>query len=67
MMKVLGVEKEDVYACGDGLNDVEMLGFVGHGIAMGNGEPEAKAAATYVTKHVSENGILEGLKLVGLL
>lgn len=67
MIKVLGVAKEDVYAFGDGLNDIEMLGYVGHGIAMGNAEDEVKAAATYVTKHVSENGIYEGLKMVGLL
>ncbi|WNS43447.1 Cof-type HAD-IIB family hydrolase [Paenibacillus sp. MMS20-IR301] len=67
MLKLLGVDKEDVYAFGDGLNDVEMLGYVGHGIAMGNGEPEAKAAAAYVTTPVSEDGVLKGLKLVGLL
>lgn len=67
MLKVLGVEKEEVVAFGDGLNDVEMLGYVGYGIAMGNGEAEAKAAAAYVTKHVSEDGVFEGLKLVGLL
>ncbi|MEK4060439.1 MULTISPECIES: Cof-type HAD-IIB family hydrolase [Paenibacillus] len=67
MMKHLGVKKEDIYAFGDGLNDVEMLQFVGHGIAMGNAEDEVKAVAPYVTKHVSENGIYEGLKMVGLL
>lgn len=67
MMKALGVNKEDIYAFGDGLNDLEMLSFVGHGIAMGNAEEEAKAAARYITKHVSEDGILEGLKMVGLL
>lgn len=67
MMKHLGVEKDDIYAFGDGLNDIEMLGFVGHGIAMGNAEDEVKAVAPYVTRHVGDNGILEGLKLVGLL
>lgn len=67
MMKHLGAKKEDIYAFGDGLNDIEMLQFVGHGIAMGNAEDEVKAVAPYVTAHVSENGIYEGLKLVGLL
>lgn len=67
MIQILGVDKEDVYAFGDGLNDVEMLSYVGHGIAMGNAEEEVKAAASYVTKHVSEDGIYEGLKMVGLL
>ncbi|OKP89327.1 phosphatase [Paenibacillus sp. P3E] len=67
MMKSLGARKEDIYAFGDGLNDLEMLGFVGHGIAMGNAEDEVKTVARYVTKPVSENGILEGLRMVGLL
>lgn len=67
MLKVIGVEKEEVYAFGDGLNDVEMLGYVGYGIAMGNGEKEAKAAASFITKSVREDGIYEGLKMVGLL
>lgn len=67
MMKHLGVDKEDMYAFGDGLNDLEMLQFVGHGIAMGNAVDEVKAVAPYVTAHVSENGIYEGLKRVGLL
>lgn len=67
MLKVIGVEKEEVYAFGDGLNDVEMLGYVGYGIAMGNGEKEAKAAASFITKSVREDGIYEGLRMVGLL
>lgn len=67
MLKVIGVEKEEVYAFGDGLNDVEMLGYVGYGIAMGNGEKAAKAAASFITKSVREDGIYEGLKMVGLL
>ncbi|WP_341348367.1 Cof-type HAD-IIB family hydrolase [Paenibacillus sp. FSL H3-0469] len=67
MLKVIGVEKEEVYAFGDGLNDVEMLGYVGYGIAMGNGEKAAKEAASFITKSVREDGIYEGLKMVGLL
>ncbi|KGE16253.1 Cof-type HAD-IIB family hydrolase [Paenibacillus wynnii] len=67
MMNILGVKKSDVYAFGDGLNDIEMLGFVGHGIAMGNARDEVKAAATYVTRNVDDNGIIEGLRMVGLL
>ncbi|MHA6534676.1 Cof-type HAD-IIB family hydrolase [Paenibacillus sp. BAC0078] len=67
MIKRLGARMEEIYAFGDGLNDLEMLSLVGHGIAMGNAEDEVKAVARYVTKHVSENGILEGLRMVGLL
>lgn len=58
---------EDVYAFGDGLNDIEMLGTVGHGIAMGNALDEVKKHAEFVTKNVDDSGILYGLKHMGLL
>lgn len=62
-----GFKKEDVYAFGDNLNDIEMLQFVGHGVAMGNAPDVVKKAAKYVTKDVGEDGIAYGLELVGLL
>lgn len=62
-----GFKKEDVYAFGDNLNDIEMLQFVGHGVAMGNAPDIVKKSAKYVTKEVGEDGIAYGLELVGLL
>lgn len=53
-------------AFGDGLNDQEMLSFVGMGIAMGNAHETIKPFANYVTHHVSEGGIAHGLKYLGL-
>ena len=44
-----------------------MLGFVGTGVAMGNAFPETKQAADFVTKDVSEEGIVHGLKALKLL
>ncbi|MGG0718246.1 Cof-type HAD-IIB family hydrolase [Robertmurraya massiliosenegalensis] len=67
IVEKLGIPKERQYAFGDGLNDLEMLSMIHHGVAMGNGEEEAKAVAKYVTKSVEEDGILHGLKMVGLL
>ncbi|MBL0386513.1 Cof-type HAD-IIB family hydrolase [Tumebacillus sp. ITR2] len=49
-------------AFGDGLNDREMLQFVGRGIAMGNGHPDLLAIAPYRTKHAGEDGILYGVE-----
>jgi Cof subfamily protein (haloacid dehalogenase superfamily) len=63
----LSMNREDAIAFGDALNDIEMLKYVGTGIAMGNAMEEAKAAADYITKDVSDNGILYGLKAAGLL
>lgn len=62
-----GFDMKNVYAFGDGLNDIEMLEAVGHGIAMGNALNEVKIHADYVTKDVSEEGILYGLRQVGLI
>ncbi|ADI00746.1 Cof-like hydrolase [[Bacillus] selenitireducens MLS10] len=67
MVKQMGLDPEDVYVFGDGPNDVEMIQASKHGIAMGNSVPETKAVADFVTKDVSEDGVLHGLRHVGLL
>jgi Cof subfamily protein (haloacid dehalogenase superfamily) len=67
MIERLGIQKEDVYAFGDGLNDIEMLRFVGTGVAMGNAKEEVKEVADFVTKDVAEEGILYGLKQLQLI
>ncbi|MBI0578326.1 Cof-type HAD-IIB family hydrolase [Neobacillus cucumis] len=67
MIERLGFELKDVYAFGDGLNDLEMLKAVGTSVAMGNGVPEAKEHADYITTDVAENGIWNGLKELQLI
>lgn len=63
----LGFEMKDVYAFGDGLNDIQMLQTVGTGVAMGNGVLEAKKHAKFITNDVAENGIWNGLKELNLI
>jgi Cof subfamily protein (haloacid dehalogenase superfamily) len=63
----LGISPEAAVAFGDGLNDKEMLSLVGLGIAMGNSHEELKPYADYVTTHVDEGGIRNGLKYAGLI
>ncbi|WP_342507268.1 Cof-type HAD-IIB family hydrolase [Sporosarcina sp. FSL K6-2383] len=63
----LNIAPENIYAFGDGLNDVEMLKTVANSVAMGDGRDEAKKAAKHVTTNVTDDGILNGLKMVGLL
>ncbi len=63
----LGVAIEDTYAIGDSINDLEMLEFVGHSIAMGNASPAAKEKAEYITTHIHEDGILNALKHYNLI
>ena len=63
----LHIDHENTYAFGDSVNDLEMLAYVRYGIAMGNGTPEAKNAADYVTKAIWDDGIMEGLKHFSLI
>jgi len=67
MIDRLGFKLEDVYAFGDGLNDIEMLQAAGTGVAMGNAVPEVKQHANMTTKSVEEDGIWYGLKELELI
>lgn len=63
----LNIDHKDTYAFGDSINDLEMLQYVRHGIAMGNATDAAKAAADYVTADLHEDGIEKGLRHFGLI
>lgn len=52
----LGLTAADVLAIGDGRNDIEMLGWAGRGVAMGQAVEEVRAAADAVTGTVYDNG-----------
>ena len=65
--ELLDIAREDTYAFGDSANDLEMLAYVAHGIAMGNSDKEALAVADYITTGVEEDGIANGLKYYGLI
>ncbi len=64
--RALGIEPDESYAFGDGVNDISMLQEAGHGVAMGNAVPELKAVADYVTTSIGENGVANGLAHFGL-
>ena len=63
----LGIAPEETIAFGDGDNDLEMLRFVGTGVAMGNAEEAVKAAADYVTADIDEDGVEKALRHFGLI
>jgi Cof subfamily protein (haloacid dehalogenase superfamily) len=52
----LGVEGSDVLAIGDGRNDIEMLEWVGRGVAMGQAPEQVKRVADDVTAPVEDDG-----------
>ena len=59
--------KEHRKRLGDSVNDLDMLSFVGHGIAMGNGTPLAKEAAEFVTTDIYDDGIKHAMEHYGLI
>lgn len=67
LIQRLGFKMSDVYAFGDGMNDIEMLRTVGTGIAMGNAHDVVKEYADLVTENVEDDGIMKGLQAVNLL
>jgi Cof subfamily protein (haloacid dehalogenase superfamily) len=52
-----GVAPEDVVAFGDMPNDLELIRWAGHGVAVGNAHPLLKEAADEVTASNDEDGV----------
>lgn len=65
--EIYGFEREDIIAFGDGNNDMEMLAYVGVGIAMENAKEELKAVSDFVTLSNNDGGICHGLREYGLI
>ncbi|WP_071459700.1 Cof-type HAD-IIB family hydrolase [Bacillus massilinigeriensis] len=63
----LGIDQSETIAFGDGMNDKEMLSFAGIGIAMGNSSPDLFKYADRRTTAVTDSGIYNGLKSLGLI
>jgi Cof subfamily protein (haloacid dehalogenase superfamily) len=53
----LGVAADEVVAFGDMPNDLPMLGWAGHAVAVANAHPEVLAAADEVTRSNDEDGV----------
>lgn len=60
--KLLGISRDEIMACGDGGNDVEMLKEVGFAVAMENGIESVKKAADFVTATNDEDGVAKAFE-----
>ena len=60
--EMLGIKQEEIMACGDGMNDFEMLKTVGFGVAMENGHPKVKEIADYITVTNDEDGVAKAIE-----
>lgn len=60
--ELIGIHVDEMMACGDGMNDYEMLRTVGHAVAMENGHDDVKAIADYVTVPNDEDGVAKAIE-----
>ena len=58
----LGLTRDEVMACGDNTNDLEMVKWAGIGVAVANAVPELKAEADYVAEVERSYGVAEAVK-----
>lgn len=66
-LELLHISKEQAIAFGDGMNDKEMFQTVGESFAMGNAHKDLFQYAKHTTTSVSEDGIFNGLKKLGIV
>ncbi len=62
--EMLGCDKKDIYAAGDGYNDIEMLVAAKGGFVPENGSPEALAVAKYITRSNNEGCIAHAIEIL---
>jgi len=66
-LEYLHLEPKQAMCFGDGLNDIEMMQFVGISVCMGNGNSKTKEVADYVTDDIDEDGWYNACKHFGLI
>lgn len=59
VIRILGIDQEEVLAIGDHRNDMEMLSMAGIGAVVANAIDEVKAEADYVAGHSCIDGVQE--------
>jgi len=64
LCEVLGLERENVLAMGDGDNDMPMIQFAGIGVAMANGEEHIKEAADIIADDCNDFGAAKILEQI---
>ena len=57
LISTLGIQREEVIACGDGYNDLSMIRFAGLGVAMANATEDIQREADFVTLSNEEDGV----------
>lgn len=67
IINYLNIDWENTYAFGDSENDIEMLKYVKHSVAMGNSADKIKQISKYITDSIFDDGVYTGLKKLELI
>ncbi len=67
VLEHLNINRKNSFAYGDGMNDLEVIQYVHHGIAMGNAKETLKLAADNITDTPDEGGIFNSFVKYGLI
>jgi HAD superfamily hydrolase (TIGR01484 family) len=62
LIKILGVDKNNVIGIGDGHNDIHLFNAVKYKVAMGNAAPELSTLADKIIGSVKDDGLAEYLE-----
>ncbi len=62
LCKQMGIKKEEVLTIGDQNNDIDLVKAGGIGVAMGNGTPELKECADFITDTVENDGFVRAVE-----
>ncbi|MFC7897775.1 HAD family hydrolase [Streptomyces sp. NPDC057381] len=64
VVRSLGLTADDVIAFGDMPNDIPLLRWAGHAVAMANGHPDLKAVADEIAPANDDDGVAEVLERI---
>ena len=67
LLKYLNVDKSETISFGDSKWDIDMFKFCAVSVCVGDGSDDAKAAATFVTDNVMDDGIYKAFKKLKLI
>lgn len=67
LLKFLGADRNDTIAFGDAKIDLPMFEYCKIGVAVANGGDEIKAAATFITDAVENDGLYNAFKKLNLI
>ncbi|MDD2980193.1 MAG: Cof-type HAD-IIB family hydrolase [Hespellia sp.] len=60
--ELLGIRKDEIMACGDSYNDMDMIREAGFGVVMQNGNDAVKALADYITDTNDNEGVAQAIE-----